>query len=593
MDTLLRNFRATIEVLSNPTHLGFVDVYPRVLAVDVISRTHSASSLSDLTDYVFECTDGYTLNAREVPQRAAPSCEQTSFATCRRHSQQGRITPFEVQKCFSRQDACCKLVLYALQHNSLPAPPPLLIPVEGVDSVDYDVQGEHALPTALLRAMDWAMCTDCWGAARAWLGDASPCPLPPRSLLLLCLDATLLPPWLPLPPTWVGLQHTRLVLGRNTDQGATGVARAVLPVSLWVRLEEDVLDVIQPSAPGWMQERSRQEEDGGAWGQAWYGYEGVKKDLMERVVEPLRAYSASGDPSTLPLARAMSALHVRPPTGLLLYGPTGTGKSTAAREVARAAGCTLLHVVCARLLSRYVGDSEAGIRRLFAAARALSPCILVLDGIEAIAGARQGMEQAVGRGRGGGQVNESMLDRLVATLLAETDGVGHMHSSSRSAAGGVGGDSKGGRGATVCVIGTCTVPPGASPALDAALMRPGRLELSLCVPYAGVEGVVSACEAVAREWAHRGGPRMQVQEGLWVEVAHAITCPPWTLPSVRTLVYESIVQAVAEAHRADGGPLGMDAHHWRPVQLAARHVLKAAREVGHRLEQKDGDSTKP
>lgn len=90
------------------------------------------------------------------------------------------------------------------------------------------------------------------------------------------------------------------------------------------------------------------------------------------------------------LAAAMASMRVVPPTGLLLHGPPGSGKSTLAVAIARAARMRLLVVDAALLLSRFVGDSEASIRRLFRAARAASPCCLVLENLEMVGGARAG-----------------------------------------------------------------------------------------------------------------------------------------------------------------------------------------------------------
>jgi SpoVK/Ycf46/Vps4 family AAA+-type ATPase len=90
------------------------------------------------------------------------------------------------------------------------------------------------------------------------------------------------------------------------------------------------------------------------------------------------------------MAAAMQRMRVRPPAGLLLHGPPGCGKSALAAAVARGAQMRLLVVDAALMLSKYVGDSEASIRALFRAARAASPCCLVIENVHVIGGVRAG-----------------------------------------------------------------------------------------------------------------------------------------------------------------------------------------------------------
>ena len=132
---------------------------------------------------------------------------------------------------------------------------------------------------------------------------------------------------------------------------------------------------------------------------------------------------SSPDASLLALARAMATMHVAPSSGLLLWGPSGCGKTALARSLARVAGVRLLHIQCPRLLSRYVGDSEAGIRAVFRAARAAAPCLLLLDDIDCIAGRRGGggggrCEGRAGRGGMGGAPRPAGITRAAAAAAA-------------------------------------------------------------------------------------------------------------------------------------------------------------------------------
>lgn len=123
------------------------------------------------------------------------------------------------------------------------------------------------------------------------------------------------------------------------------------------------------------------------------------------------------------LAAAMARMRVAPPSGLLLHGPPGSGKSTLAVGIAKAARMRLLVVDAALLLSRFVGDSEASIRRLFRAARTASPCCLVLENLEVVGGARAG---GGGGAREGAQEDSSGSDLAAVTTVydavADADG---------------------------------------------------------------------------------------------------------------------------------------------------------------------------
>lgn len=141
-------------------------------------------------------------------------------------------------------------------------------------------------------------------------------------------------------------------------------------------------------------------------------------------------------------------------SGVLLCGDSGTGKTELAYHCASvAAGLNqsirLLEVPCNTLIHKEVGGSERNVHKLFEAARAAAPCIIILDGIENIAPLR-----------GNDNTTEGTMDRLLSTLLVEMDGV-----SSES-------DKEGG----IAIIGITSNP---TEWIDPALLRPGRLEKSL------------------------------------------------------------------------------------------------------------------
>ncbi|MEY2449032.1 MAG: transitional endoplasmic reticulum ATPase [Acidimicrobiaceae bacterium] len=141
-------------------------------------------------------------------------------------------------------------------------------------------------------------------------------------------------------------------------------------------------------------------------------------------------------------------LGIDPPSGLLLTGPPGTGKTTIAKVLAAEARCSFYPVTAADLTSRWVGESEKAMARLFRRARANCPSIVFIDEIDAIGGTR---------GRLGA------YDRQLDQLLLEIDGMS-------SAPG-------------VFVIGATNRPK----AVDPALRRGGRLSRTIALGLPDVE----------------------------------------------------------------------------------------------------------
>ncbi len=140
---------------------------------------------------------------------------------------------------------------------------------------------------------------------------------------------------------------------------------------------------------------------------------------------------------------------VDPPTGLLLAGPPGTGKTSVAKVLAAQARCSFYPISGADVISKWVGESEGNIRRLFERARENRPSIVFIDEIDAIAGRRGSVE---------------VHDGHVNQLLSEIDGV------------------SGQRG--VFVVGATNRPD----QLDPALLRGGRLSRTIVLGLPDEEG---------------------------------------------------------------------------------------------------------
>jgi transitional endoplasmic reticulum ATPase len=104
-------------------------------------------------------------------------------------------------------------------------------------------------------------------------------------------------------------------------------------------------------------------------------------------------------------------MHTTPSKGILLYGPPGVGKTLLAKAVATESGVNFISVKGPELLSKWIGDSEKGIREVFRKARQASPCIVFFDEIDSIA-ARRGADSS-----------SHTVDRMISQLLTEMDGI--------------------------------------------------------------------------------------------------------------------------------------------------------------------------
>ena len=138
---------------------------------------------------------------------------------------------------------------------------------------------------------------------------------------------------------------------------------------------------------------------------------------------------------------AFRRLGIRPAKGFLLFGPPGTGKTLLAKAVAKEAEANFISMKSSDLLSKWYGESEQQIARMFQRARAVAPCVVFIDEIDSLVPAR-----------GSGQGEPQVTGRVVNTILAEMDGLEELQS--------------------VVVIGATNRPT----LVDPALLRPGRFD---------------------------------------------------------------------------------------------------------------------
>lgn len=165
------------------------------------------------------------------------------------------------------------------------------------------------------------------------------------------------------------------------------------------------------------------------------GLDEAQLKLKEGVELPLRS------------PQSFKRMGIRPAKGFLLFGPPGTGKTLLAKAVAREAEANFVATKSSDLLSKWYGESEQQVARLFERARQVAPTVIFIDEIDSLAPAR-----------GGGLGEPAVTERVVNTLLAEMDGLEDMQG---------------------VVVMAATNRPNL---LDPALLRPGRFDELVYVP---------------------------------------------------------------------------------------------------------------
>jgi transitional endoplasmic reticulum ATPase len=165
------------------------------------------------------------------------------------------------------------------------------------------------------------------------------------------------------------------------------------------------------------------------------GLEEVKSELQQAVEWPLK------------YADLFEKSGATPPKGILLYGPPGTGKTMLAKALANESEANFISIKGPELLSKWVGESESGIREIFRKAKQSAPTVVFFDEIDSVAPVR-----------GTGYSDSNVTERVVSQLLTELDGLEELQK--------------------VFVLAATNRPE----LVDPALLRPGRFDRILQVP---------------------------------------------------------------------------------------------------------------
>ena len=176
------------------------------------------------------------------------------------------------------------------------------------------------------------------------------------------------------------------------------------------------------------------------------GLEDIKRELQEAVEWPMRYPDLYKE-----LKHTLTK-------GILLHGPSGTGKTLLAKAVATESEANFISVKGPELISKWVGESERGMREIFRRARQAAPCVVFFDEIDSIALTRGGIGGTDGGGGYGSGSSSSSSDRMLSQLLTEMDGIQELQG-------------------VVVIAATNRVDM-----IDAALLRPGRFDKIIFVP---------------------------------------------------------------------------------------------------------------
>ncbi|MEW5937645.1 MAG: CDC48 family AAA ATPase [Candidatus Thermoplasmatota archaeon] len=207
-----------------------------------------------------------------------------------------------------------------------------------------------------------------------------------------------------------------------------------IPTEVLARMEvtkEDFKEALKDVEPSAMREvmvevpRVRWEDIG--------GLEDARRTLREAVEMPLK------DPD------AFERMGIRPPRGILLYGAPGTGKTLLAKAVANESQANFISIKGPEVMSKWVGESEKAVRMIFKKAKQVSPCIVFLDELDAIAPMR------------GSAHDSGVTERVVNQLLTSIDGLESLEG--------------------VVVLGATNRPD----IIDPGLLRPGRFDQMVLV----------------------------------------------------------------------------------------------------------------
>jgi len=219
------------------------------------------------------------------------------------------------------------------------------------------------------------------------------------------------------------------------------------------------------------------------------GLENVKKKLKELIEWPMKR------PDLFKKAG------IKPPKGILLYGPPGTGKTLLAKAVANESEANFIAVKGPELISKWVGESERNVRKIFKKARQVAPSIIFFDEFDAISQVR------------GASLTDA-TERVINQLLTELDGIEELEN--------------------VVVIAATNRPD----LIDKALLRAGRIDVHLEIPMPDEKARIEIFKVHTRN--------MPLEKGISIEELAKLT-DGFSGADIAAVCREAGMQAIREA----------------------------------------------
>ncbi|KAM7408065.1 hypothetical protein PAMA_001966 [Pampus argenteus] len=247
----------------------------------------------------------------------------------------------------------------------------------------------------------------------------------------------------------------------------------------------------------------------------------IREELTMAILAPVRS------------PEQFRALGLSAPSGVLLAGPPGCGKTLLAKAVANESGLNFISVKGPELLNMYVGESERAVRQVFQRGRNSAPCVIFFDEIDALCPRRSGHES-------GASV------RVVNQLLTEMDGLETRQQ--------------------VFIMAATNRPD----IIDPAILRPGRLDKTL---YVGLPPPADRLAILLT--ITKGGTRPQLEQDVSLEeIAHDERCDCFTGADLTALVREASVNALRAYLKSQHSPASTSGHTYTSGPVADIRVSK-------------------
>ncbi|KAK1117059.1 hypothetical protein K0M31_016984 [Melipona bicolor] len=251
----------------------------------------------------------------------------------------------------------------------------------------------------------------------------------------------------------------------------------------------------------------------------------IREELQMAILAPIRH------------SEHFTALGLTAPTGVLLCGPPGCGKTLLAKAIANEAGINFISVKGPELLNMYVGESEKAVRQCFIRARNSVPCVIFFDELDALCPRRS-------------EGDNPATSRVVNQMLTEMDGVEERQG--------------------VFLMAASNRPD----IIDPAVLRPGRLDKILYVDLPTSADRVDILRALTKNSTK---PKLAADVDL-KEIGYNNKCDGYTGADLAALIREAGIEALKEL---------MDMHYSGQPEISMRHIVLAFDKIRPSVQEKD------